>query len=390
MMILRWKKMAAVTLFMSGTVFLLFARESYGITAGAFSDPAFYDCVRIYDRNGDGVLSQEERTEVVVLNVSGKGIGSLDGIEGFQELRELYCYDNALDSLDVSRNPKLQILDCTNNRLTELDLTANQELGQLYCRNNPLGEIVMTEGQSLAALEHDAGVLVSTGQSETSSGNEGGEEAVTGESDSGGNANGTPENETEVPGSGSQTGGKKPGGSSDTGDSSGTVRNSSLAEDSVMVDERPAGQVVYQRVPDVCRTDRHEAYLPGYADGTFRPEAEVSRGDFAAILYGILKDAEKQRLKEAAAAVTFPDVEAGAWYGDAARTMTAAGIIEVKPDGRLEPAVLVIRGELAKVLDRFEAGSRGILSENYSEDKLHPKLCVINRMKVGSRCNETA
>lgn len=327
-MMLGWKKTA--TLLMSGTVFLLFARESYGITAGTFSDPAFYDCVRIYDRNGDGVLSQEERAEVVVLNVSGKGIVSLDGIEGFQELRELYCYDNALDSLDVSRNPKLQILDCTNNRLTELDLTANQELGQLYCRNNPLSEIVMTEGQSLAALEHDAGVSVSTGQSETGSGNEGGEEAGSGESDGGGNENGSSENETEASGSDSPTGGTKPGSSSDAGDSSAAVRNSSVADDSVIVDERPSGQAVYRRASDVCRTDRHEAYLPGYRDGTFHPEAGVSRGDLSAILYGILKDAEKQRLKAAAAAVTLPDVEAGAWYEDAARTMTAAGIIDKK------------------------------------------------------------
>lgn len=80
-----------------------------------------------------------------------------------------------------------------------------------------------------------------------------------------------------------------------------------MADVPVIVDERPIGQAVYQRASDVCRMDRHEAYLPGYADGTFRPEAGVSRGDLSAILYGLLTDAEKQRLKSASAAVTFPD-----------------------------------------------------------------------------------
>lgn len=206
----RWKKTAAVTLLMSGTMFLLFARESYGITAGTFSDPAFYESVRIYDRNGDGLLTPEERAEVVVLNVSGKGIASLEGIEAFPELRELYCYDNALDSLDVSRNSKLQILDCTNNRLTVLDLIANQELGQLYCRDNPLSEIVLTNGQSLAALEHDEGVPVDNGQGET------GETGETGESNSedgnsSGNGNGSSDEENEISESGSSTGWEKAG-----------------------------------------------------------------------------------------------------------------------------------------------------------------------------------
>ena len=377
----RWKKTTAAVLLMGGTAFLLFAGESYGVTAETFSDSAFYDCVRIYDRNGDGVLSPEERAEVAVLNVSGKGIGSLDGIESFPALRELYCYDNALDSLDVSRNSQLQILDRTNNRLKVLDLTANGELGQLYCRNNPLSEIVMTNGQPLAALEHDAGVSVSTGQNETvetGSGNEGSVEVGSNENDDGEKGNDASANETGNPESGSPADGKRPGSSSAAGDSSGTVGNAAVADAAVIVDERPAGQAVYQRASAVCRMDRHEAYLPGYADGTFRPEAGISRGDLAAILYGTLTDAEKQRLKEAAAAVTFPDVEAGAWYGEAARTMTAAGIIEVKPDGRLEPTVPVTRGELAKGLDRFAAGSSGAV--DYPDIRGHETQDSIRRV----------
>lgn len=158
-----------------------------------------------------------------------------------------------------------------------------------------------------------------------------------------------------------------------------------MADVPEIADERPVGQAIYQRASDVCRTDRHEAYLPGYADGTFRSEAGVSRRDLTAILYGLLKDAEKQRLMTAAAAVIFPDVEAEAWYGDAeawygdaARMMTAAGIIEVKPDGLLEPTVFVSRGELAKVLDRFEAGSSGAV--NYPDIQGHGAQDSIRRV----------
>ena len=50
-----------------------------------FPDPAFLDCVRAFDLDGDGALSESERAAVTKLDVRGKGIRSLDGV-GFSPL----------------------------------------------------------------------------------------------------------------------------------------------------------------------------------------------------------------------------------------------------------------------------------------------------------------
>jgi Leucine-rich repeat (LRR) protein len=53
-------------------------------------------------------------------------------------IKELACQWNKLDSLDVSKCPKLKRLDCNENNLTLLDVEKNTELKQLFCNMNPL------------------------------------------------------------------------------------------------------------------------------------------------------------------------------------------------------------------------------------------------------------
>ena len=55
--------------------------------------------------------------EVTSINVSGKGIKSLKGIEHFTELKYLYCYFNQLTDLDVSKNKALINLQCYANQI---------------------------------------------------------------------------------------------------------------------------------------------------------------------------------------------------------------------------------------------------------------------------------
>ena len=59
---------------------------------------------------------------VETLEVSDKSITDLTGIEDFNSLIELYCYDNPLTSLDVTNNTALRNLYCYNNQLTSLDV----------------------------------------------------------------------------------------------------------------------------------------------------------------------------------------------------------------------------------------------------------------------------
>ena len=53
-------------------------------------------------------------------------------------LEGLSCYDNKLESLDLSKNTDLYNLDCSNNKLTSLDLSQNTKLRVLRYSNNPL------------------------------------------------------------------------------------------------------------------------------------------------------------------------------------------------------------------------------------------------------------
>ena len=75
---------------------------------------------------------------VETLEVSDKSITDLTGIEGFNSLIELYCYDNQLTSLDVSNNTFLEQLYCSDNNLTSLDVTNNPTLIDFYCYDNEL------------------------------------------------------------------------------------------------------------------------------------------------------------------------------------------------------------------------------------------------------------
>ena len=59
---------------------------------------------------------------VQTLEVSDKSITDLTGIEGFNSLTILNCYDNELTSLDVSNNALLKVLNCAYNQLTSLDV----------------------------------------------------------------------------------------------------------------------------------------------------------------------------------------------------------------------------------------------------------------------------
>ena len=101
--------MAAIILFPSAAK----AAEDVKIDATNFPDAKFRTCVKAFDKNKDGKLSTSELEAVKTMNVSGKGIKSLKGLEHFK---------------------KLETLDCSNNSLTELETPVL--LDDLYCQGN--------------------------------------------------------------------------------------------------------------------------------------------------------------------------------------------------------------------------------------------------------------
>ena len=119
--------------------------EDVEVSEETFPDPNFRAWVLAQAYGQDGVLQSAEIPAITSIDVSAQGIQSLRGIEHFARLTTLYCADNQLAELDLSRNPALQTLSCYDNQLTTLDLSACRSLTTLYCYQNMIGEEAMED-----------------------------------------------------------------------------------------------------------------------------------------------------------------------------------------------------------------------------------------------------
>ena len=108
----------------------------------------------------------EKIATITSLNVSGSyddpgTLTSLQGIEYFESLTVLSCYNNSLTELDVSDCTALTYLDCDNNSLTSLDVSANTALTLLFCDNNQLTSLDVSANTALTLLFCDNNQLTS-------------------------------------------------------------------------------------------------------------------------------------------------------------------------------------------------------------------------------------
>ena len=128
-----------------------------------FPDANFRKVVRQLPGAENGKLSSSEIKKINVIFCDGTGlksshkISSLKGIEYFTELETLFCYDNKLKSLDVSKNRKLINLDCSCNRLKTVKL--NKAILNFDCRCNELNEINVKDNNNLQYLYCDDNYL---------------------------------------------------------------------------------------------------------------------------------------------------------------------------------------------------------------------------------------
>ena len=130
-----------------------------------FPDSYFRDYVsNNIDTDHNKVLSQEECDNVEKINISqsfdtednSKKVKSLKGLDLFKNLNGLYCENNQLTNLDLSKNTKLEILRCYNNDIKELDLSKNTKLKELSCPHNQLTNLDLSKNTELQILEcHD-------------------------------------------------------------------------------------------------------------------------------------------------------------------------------------------------------------------------------------------
>ncbi|MDR2970563.1 MAG: hypothetical protein LBU83_01345 [Bacteroidales bacterium] len=145
--------MKKIKLFLTAFIAMLLITNVVNLQAqteitGDFTDPVFAAAVRnaagldatdpIFDTDVDGILT---------LDVSGKGVGSLDGLSWLLGLKELNCSDNNLGGIPPLP-PVLEILDCSNNQIAGLpNLTGTLLI--LDCSNNQIAGLPNLPGTLL-------------------------------------------------------------------------------------------------------------------------------------------------------------------------------------------------------------------------------------------------
>ena len=103
-----------------------------------FPDANFRSFLTSQTYGTDGVLTSSEISSINRIDVGGRAIQDLTGIEYFTELTVLNCYKNKLRRLDLSQNNKLGILNCYTNQLSSLRVSPNAPLAQVKCYENCL------------------------------------------------------------------------------------------------------------------------------------------------------------------------------------------------------------------------------------------------------------
>ena len=130
------------------------AQSASGVSISAenFPDEAFRNYVSANFDDGDGILSDTEISAVTAINVNGKGIKSLKGIEYFTALTKLDCHENQITSLDLSSCTRLAYLDCCQNKLTNLEIKQCTGLTYLECEENDITSLDLSGLSALAQL----------------------------------------------------------------------------------------------------------------------------------------------------------------------------------------------------------------------------------------------
>jgi hypothetical protein len=89
---------------------------------------------------------------ITKLDIRGKDISDITGIEDFIALDSLICSQNKLSKLDISNNIALKYLDCSNNKLTSLDFGNSTTLEDLHHSSNRITNLEFSQNVALQYL----------------------------------------------------------------------------------------------------------------------------------------------------------------------------------------------------------------------------------------------
>jgi Leucine-rich repeat (LRR) protein len=108
----------------------------------------------------DDYVSTTSINTITELNLSVKGIDSLNGIEDFKALQILNISGNQIESIDLSNNVDLIELNASNNSLINLDLSNNSGIEILDVSSNELSELYISNLSNLTSLACHTNQLV--------------------------------------------------------------------------------------------------------------------------------------------------------------------------------------------------------------------------------------
>ena len=82
---------------------------------------------------------------------------------------------------------------------------------------------------------------------------------------------------------------------------------------------------------------QERGWMSGYPDGSFRPDAPISRAEFVSMLWRALNKPEPSGISP------FTDVSSDAWYYDAMVSLYEAGVVSGYGDGLFMPSNTLTR-----------------------------------------------
>ena len=122
-------------------------------------------------------------------------------------------------------------------------------------------------------------------------------------------------------------------------------------------------------VPYMLNGEDHYAYIKGYPNGSFKPNATITRAEAASIFYRLLTDTNRKTYTTTYN--TFKDVPAKAWYNTAVSTMAKLGIVNGDANGYFRPSDPITRAEIAAMIARCDGSYYGSSYTNFSDVKGH-------------------
>lgn len=132
--------------------------------------------------------------------------------------------------------------------------------------------------------------------------------------------------------------------------------------------------IVYQS--DLLETQAHDAYISGYPDGSFRPDAEMNRAEVASMFFGLLKTPPEEYIGR------YRDVPTDAWFARSVNTLSDLGIISAQNwDMLYDPLGTMRRGEFVQMVANFVEAKAGETTDFPDVPLGHPAYEAVKTLR---------